>query len=150
MLSLLDSPSFPCAHVVSHMLPCSRRQLYDLITLAGHTWLNDVVINLYIQLICDRADADTGLPRIGCLSSHFLTKFRRQGHGGVRRWTRKFKETVFSLDKLLVPVNVSESHWACGCINFRDKHIEYVPRANWALFYATTSACACDVAVLPA
>jgi len=32
---------------------------------------------------------------------------------------------VFGLDVLVVPINLGNSHWVCGAINFKQKRIEY-------------------------
>ncbi|CAM9424014.1 unnamed protein product, partial [Scytosiphon promiscuus] len=61
------------------------------------------------------------------LSSFFLAKLRgdsgKYNYRGVRRWTRKVK--VFEMDKIFVPVNVSNSHWCMAVIHVQKKRINY-------------------------
>jgi hypothetical protein len=30
-----------------------------------------------------------------------------------------------AVDKIIVPLNFGNAHWACGCINIRDRRVEY-------------------------
>lgn len=36
----------------------------DLLTLYDSNWLNDEVINTYLELICERAKQDSSLPKV--------------------------------------------------------------------------------------
>jgi len=45
----------------------SSSQRHDFVTLAGHSWLNDAMINFYVELTVERAERDQSLPRIGCV-----------------------------------------------------------------------------------
>lgn len=76
----------------------------DLITLDGITWLNDEVINFYMELIKHRSEQVDFLPKVHVMNTFFVGKLQQQGHSGVRRWTRKVD--IFSVDVIPVPVHV--------------------------------------------
>jgi len=49
-------------------------------------------------------------------------------YGSVKRWSKKVKSTggcVFELDKLIVPVNVSNSHWCLAVAHARERRLQY-------------------------
>ena len=78
----------------------------DLATLEGLNWLNDEVINFYMELIKERSEQNEDLPRVHVMNTFFLGKLLQQGHSGVRRWTRKVD--IFSYDVIPVPVSVEK------------------------------------------
>lgn len=76
---------------------------YDLATLEGLNWLNDMVINFYLELIKERSELVDYLPRVHVMNTVFLGKLLEQGYSSVRRWTRKVD--IFSYDIIPVPVS---------------------------------------------
>jgi len=105
----------------------------DLLTLKGSNWLNDEVINFYMELLFDRSknkskDGDGDVPMCNCyfFSSFFYSKIfydqKEYNYKAVARWTKKL--SIFALDKLIFPVHLS-NHWCLAVINFRDKRFEY-------------------------
>ncbi|WOO79693.1 Sentrin-specific protease [Vanrija pseudolonga] len=88
-------------------------------------WLNDEVINFYVELINTRAK-DDGRP-LHCLNTFFYEKLSVAGYAGAKlaRWTKRMKLDIFALDKLLIPINHGNSHWVCAVINFKQRRIEY-------------------------
>ena len=57
----------------------------------------------------------------------------------VKRLTKPIKlkkkgiiiqNSIFELDKIIFPVHIGGVHWCCGCINIRDKKIEYYDSMN--------------------
>lgn len=95
----------------------------DLNTLVGMTWLNDEVINFYMNLIMERAEQRTDLPKSYCFNTFFIPTLMQRGHAGVRRWTRKVD--IFSYDLLPVPVHVGGIHWCMAIIRIKEKTIHY-------------------------
>lgn len=97
----------------------------DIQTLAGLNWLNDEIINFYMNLLTERSTerADAGYPKVYAFSTFFLPRLTASGHAGVRRWTRKVD--VFAYDIIPVPVHVGGVHWCMAIIDFRDKSIRY-------------------------
>jgi sentrin-specific protease 1 len=81
---------------------------HDLRTLQGLNWLNDEVINFYINLIVRRSEMRNDLPKVYAFNTFFLQNLESKGYASVKRWTRKVD--VFSYDILLVPVHLG-NHW---------------------------------------
>uniref|UniRef100_A0A914XL89 Ubiquitin-like protease family profile domain-containing protein n=1 Tax=Plectus sambesii TaxID=2011161 RepID=A0A914XL89_9BILA len=94
----------------------------DLLTLSGLEWLNDEVINFYMNMIMARSDANQKMPKVYAFVTFFYPKVAQGGHSSVKRWTRKVD--IFSYDLLLVPVHLG-AHWCLATIDFRKKRIEY-------------------------
>ena len=98
-------------------------------------WLNDSVINCYLELLQCRCLRDAN-NRILFLSSFFYNKLCNNGYSGVKKWTksnilRRFRNvsTIFDLHKIIFPVHVKD-HWYCGCINMVNKSIESYDSLN--------------------
>ncbi len=60
--------------------------------------------------------------KIHCFSSFFLTMLTN-GYKRVQRWTRS--KDVFSLDRIIFPVNLNNTHWCLAVINMKAKKFEY-------------------------
>lgn len=129
-------------------------QLSDLHLLRPNVWLNDEIINGYMELIKDRShrsfsesqardngfvDGHAGdrresrrLPRVQIMTSFFYAKLfaiDRSKNCYTYDYTRVRRWTrkfdVFDYDMMLVPINQGNVHWTLGVINFRDKRVEY-------------------------
>ncbi|XP_070695532.1 sentrin-specific protease 1 isoform X2 [Pempheris klunzingeri] len=93
----------------------------DLQTLSNLNWLNDEVINFYMNLLVERSK-DPNLPSVNTFNTFFYPKLRGSGYAAVRRWTKKMD--IFSKDILLVPVHLGV-HWCLSVVDFRKKAILY-------------------------
>ncbi|XP_071332347.1 sentrin-specific protease 1 [Trachinotus anak] len=93
----------------------------DLHTLSNLNWLNDEVINFYMNLLVERSK-DPSLPSVNTFNTFFYPKLRCSGYSAVRRWTKKMD--IFSKDILLVPVHL-DVHWCLSVVDFRKKAIMY-------------------------
>ncbi|XP_068186584.1 sentrin-specific protease 1 [Antennarius striatus] len=93
----------------------------DLQTLSNLNWLNDEVINFYMNLLVERSK-DPGLPSVNTFNTFFYPKLCSSGYSGVRRWTKRMD--IFSKDILLVPVHLGV-HWCLSVVDFRKKSIMY-------------------------
>lgn len=93
----------------------------DLQTLSNLNWLNDEVINFYMNLLVERSK-DSNLPSVNTFNTFFYPKLRSSGYSAVRRWTKKMD--IFSKDILLVPVHLGV-HWCLSVVDFRKKSIMY-------------------------
>lgn len=96
-------------------IPITRK---DLRTLYHGRWLNDEVCNFYFELIKERNDKagampnNSGagrLPKVHIFNTHFFKLYVDRGYDHVKRWTKKFD--LFTLDMVLIPVNLSDTHW---------------------------------------
>ncbi|XP_064460955.1 sentrin-specific protease 1-like [Ornithodoros turicata] len=93
----------------------------DMETLAGLNWLNDEVINFYMNLLVERGRTDN-FPSVYAFNTFFYPKLVAGGHVALKRWTRKVD--LFSHDLVLVPVHLG-AHWCLAVIDFRSKTIQY-------------------------
>nr|XP_020474639.1 sentrin-specific protease 1-like isoform X2 [Monopterus albus] len=93
----------------------------DLQTLSNLNWLNDEVINFYMNLLVERSK-DPSLPSVNTFNTFFYPKLRSSGYSAVRRWTKKMD--IFSKDILLVPVHL-DVHWCLSVVDFRKKALMY-------------------------
>ncbi|KAM3724090.1 Sentrin-specific protease [Dirofilaria immitis] len=94
----------------------------DLLTLKGLDWLNDEVINFYMNLICERSENDESLPKVYAFNSFFYSTLSSKGYASVKRWTRKID--IFAYELLLVPVHLG-AHWCLTVIDFKNRIIDY-------------------------
>ncbi len=94
----------------------------DLDTLKGLNWLNDEVINFYMNMICERSKEHDNWPNVYAYNTFFYSKIIQSGHAPVRRWTRKVD--IFSYDLLLIPVHLG-MHWCLAAVDFAKPGIYY-------------------------
>ena len=87
----------------------------DLDTLRGLNWLNDEIINFYLQMIVARSSnpPNENWAKVYAMNTFFLPKLRTSGYSLVKRWTRKVD--IFSYDKIFVPVHL-DVHWCLAVI----------------------------------
>lgn len=95
-------------------------------------WLNDEVINVYMQLLKDRENRNPDK----FLKCHFFNTFfynklykdkRSYDYKSVRRWTtqKKIGYSLADCDKIMVPIH-QDIHWCLAVINLRDQKFEYL------------------------
>lgn len=94
----------------------------DLYTLADLNWLNDEVINFYMNLLIARGTSSDKYPKVHAMNTFFYPKLLSGGHSSLKRWTRKVD--IFAQDLMVVPVHL-DIHWCMSIIDFRDKSIIY-------------------------
>ncbi|KAM3933006.1 sentrin-specific protease 1 [Leptodactylus fuscus] len=93
----------------------------DIMTLNSLNWLNDEIINFYMNLLMERSKRK-GLPKVHAFNTFFFPKLKCAGFQAVKRWTKKVD--VFDVDILLVPVHLGV-HWCLAVVDFRKKTITY-------------------------
>ncbi|KAG9340234.1 hypothetical protein JZ751_021674 [Albula glossodonta] len=93
----------------------------DIQTLSKLNWLNDEVINFYMNMLVERSRRPD-LPSVYTFNTFFYPKLRSAGFAAVRRWTKKVD--VFASDILLVPVHLGV-HWCLSVVDFRKKTVTY-------------------------
>eukprot|EP01135_Chromosphaera_perkinsii_P011954 Nk52_evm7s2542 gene=Nk52_evmTU7s2542 len=100
----------------------------DLETLQGLNWLNDEVINFYMQLLTLRTDKSHekggagNLPSAYFHNTFFYETLSQKGYDKVKRWTRRVN--LFEKDIVIVPVHL-QMHWCLAVIYIQEKRIEY-------------------------
>ena len=95
-------------------------------------WLNDEIINFRFQLLRQRQDrkvsrhnnmmnASSLMRKSHFFNTYFMDKIRKEEN--VSRWTKKF--SIFDLDKVFVPINITNTHWTLLVVFVQAKHIHY-------------------------
>ncbi|XP_076468390.1 sentrin-specific protease 1-like isoform X2 [Babylonia areolata] len=93
----------------------------DFATLQGLNWLNDEVINFYMNMLMERGERDASC-KTYAFNTFFYPKLLAGGHAAVKRWTRRVD--LFSHTYLVIPVHLGV-HW-CLCMVFvKEKCIRY-------------------------
>merc|ERR1719239_163603 len=95
----------------------------DLDTLSSLNWLNDEIINFYMQMIVSRAaDSQGRLPATYAYNTFFYSRLMEKGFAAVKRWTKKVD--IFSYSVLLIPVHLG-MHWCLAVVDVDQKIITY-------------------------
>ncbi|XP_072539726.1 sentrin-specific protease 2 [Salminus brasiliensis] len=92
----------------------------DLATLQEGSWLNDEVINFYLNLVMARSEQNAGSLKVYCFSTFFFPKLHGGGHAAVRRWTKAVE--LFLYDLILIPLHLGV-HWSLVAVDFRTKSV---------------------------
>ena len=95
------------------------------------TWLNDEIINFYIQMILQRDKALCNkFPerrKSQAFNSFFMDKLIVDSGGynfnNVKKWTKKFD--VFDVEKLYIPINISNAHWVLAVVFPQRKEVHF-------------------------
>lgn len=134
--SLVDNVLYGNGHskdiLVVHELSNIEITREKLWCLRPRGWLNDEVINLYLELLKKRAKEEP----TRFLKCHFFnTFFYKKLAGGktgydyesVRRWTtlNKLGYALLDCDKIFIPIH-RDLHWCLAVINMKEKTYEYL------------------------
>ncbi|NXY48538.1 SENP2 protease, partial [Ceuthmochares aereus] len=93
----------------------------DICTLQRYCWLNDEIINFYMNLVVERSKKE-GYPAVHAFTTFFYRKLTSGGYTTVKRWTRGVD--LFKQHVVLVPVHLT-NHWTLVVIDMRKKSIKY-------------------------
>uniref|UniRef100_A0A0K8T5X9 Ubiquitin-like protease family profile domain-containing protein n=1 Tax=Lygus hesperus TaxID=30085 RepID=A0A0K8T5X9_LYGHE len=91
----------------------------DFLTLLNMNWLNDNIINFYMELISERSGSEKKYPPVYAFST-FFTLALQNGYETVRRYTKNVD--LFSKYLILVPIHIS-GHWCLAKIDMERKEI---------------------------
>lgn len=95
----------------------------DMATLVGSNWLNDEIINFYMNLIVQRGKTE-GFNSVYIPSTFFFPMVMKRGYNGVRRWTKNVD--IFDHDLMLIPIHLEmENHWTLIAVDFLQSSICY-------------------------
>ncbi|PFH37098.1 Ulp1 protease family, C-terminal catalytic domain-containing protein [Besnoitia besnoiti] len=100
--------------------------------LYGSNWLNDEVINFYMQMLQERNEKQRALGQKIWKIFFFNTFFYAKLTGGnsadvtydyasVKRWTKRQNVDIFAVDLVLVPLHVNRLHWTLGVVDMRQE-----------------------------
>lgn len=136
MAQVLKAFSAPDDDIVAnHSIEMKAR---DFRRLKNGVWLNDEIVNFYMGLLQDRdktlCEQDPNRRKSHFFSSMFMDKLMNVGnnkgyeYANVRRWSRKFD--IFEMDKVVFPINISNSHWTLAVLFVQEKRICYYDSMN--------------------
>ncbi|GAB5588516.1 Sentrin-specific protease 2 [Umbelopsis nana] len=108
-------------HIGTLSIKTAIVEFKDISKLRPDTWLNDEIINYYMELISDRSQKNKDkYPSIHCFNTFFCTTLLESGYAKLRRWTKRVD--IFAKDMVLIPVN-SSLHWTLAVFDFRKKQL---------------------------
>ena len=91
----------------------------DIDTLSGLNWLNDEVINFYMQMIVARSENNKeNFRSVYSFSTFFYPRLMDAGYNAVKRWTKKVD--IFSRNIMIIPLHL-EVHWCLAVVDFIKK-----------------------------
>lgn len=98
--------------------------------LARSVWLNDEIINFYMEMLKER---DNKLCEVNpkrrpswFFSSFFIAKVLEDGeysYSRVKRWAKRFD--AFAQDKIFFPVNIANNHWVLVVAHVMKKKVVF-------------------------
>ncbi|XP_023606271.1 LOW QUALITY PROTEIN: sentrin-specific protease 2 [Myotis lucifugus] len=94
----------------------------DIQTLRNFHWLNDEVINFYMNLLVER-NKKQGYPVLHAFSTFFYPKLKSGGYQAVKRWTKGVN--LFEQELILVPIH-RKVHWSLVVIDLRKRCLKYL------------------------
>ncbi|XP_063117263.1 sentrin-specific protease 2 isoform X3 [Cavia porcellus] len=94
----------------------------DIQTLKNYHWLNDEVINFYMNLLVER-NKKQGYPALHAFSTFFYPKLKSGGYQAVKRWTKGVN--LFEQELILVPIH-RKVHWSLVVMDLRKKCLKYL------------------------
>ncbi|XP_055480861.1 sentrin-specific protease 2 [Psammomys obesus] len=94
----------------------------DIQTLKNYHWLNDEVINFYMNLLMERSKKQ-GYPALHAFSTFFYPKLKSGGYQAVKRWTKGVN--LFEQELVLVPIH-RKVHWSLVVMDLRKKCLKYL------------------------
>ncbi|KAJ1967516.1 hypothetical protein IWQ62_001811 [Dispira parvispora] len=94
----------------------------DLQTLQDGRWLNDEIVNFYLNLLVQRSQTSPAYPTLHTFNTFFYSTLQEYGYAKVRRWSRK--TDIFAKDLVLIPVHLP-GHWTCVVVDMHSKRINY-------------------------
>lgn len=83
----------------------------DFQTLCDSSWLNDNVIDFYLNLVSESLEGTF------CWTTHFFSTLRAKGYQGVARWAKRKKVNLAEKKKVIVPINIMSTHWALAVVD---------------------------------
>jgi hypothetical protein len=115
----------------------SELSLNSFKTLMENGWVGDEVINKFFEMLEKRDEEmqkNGDLKRRSVFCNSQLLNLFRKDPDIVPRFPKlmiKRKIFMFNCDKVYVPVNISNSHWALVMASIQEKKIEYYDSLHW-------------------
>jgi len=99
---------------------------HDLFTLTGKRWLNDQVVEIFLNMVANRSLTKDfrarNLPKTYSMSTYFFPNLVTRGYSSVKNWTKDVD--IFSYSLVLIPIHM-DSHWSLATFDFRVPGVFY-------------------------
>jgi sentrin-specific protease 1 len=115
-------------------IPMTRAKISCL---RPEAWLNDEVINFCMSMLEER-DIKLSAKYPSRKKSHYFNSFfmekllgpghKKYAYKDVQRWTNGID--IFELDKVFIPINISQTHWTLAVVFIQQKEIHYYDSMN--------------------
>eukprot|EP00667_Euglena_gracilis_P010380 EG_transcript_10564 len=103
--------------------------IHDLNSLQPDTYVNDSVIEGYLQLLVTRSKhwlaQGRSVPRVLAFSTQFYTHLCAAGYAKVRREGGRRLDLFAAVDLLLIPINYPANHWTLAAVDLRTPHLGF-------------------------
>ncbi|XP_023695921.2 uncharacterized protein senp2 isoform X1 [Paramormyrops kingsleyae] len=93
----------------------------DLATLQEGSWLNDEIINFYMNLLMCRNEQGN-CRKVYAFSTFFFQKLHGGGHAAVHRWTKAVD--LFQYEVIIVPLHLGV-HWSLAVMDLKARSVKY-------------------------
>uniref|UniRef100_A0A0A9YVQ9 Sentrin-specific protease 2 n=1 Tax=Lygus hesperus TaxID=30085 RepID=A0A0A9YVQ9_LYGHE len=93
----------------------------DFLTLLNMNWLNDNIINFYMELINQRSENNPDLPKTYAFNTFLYTSYLKS-YNRVKNYSKKVN--LMEKDIILFPVH-ENAHWRLVAVRPKQKTIEY-------------------------
>lgn len=112
----------PTTHIVRTAFSLDLRA-GEIAALYGNNWLDDNIINYYLQMILQRShEKRASNPKIAVINTFWYQKLASHGYSSVKRWTRN--TNIFDQDLIFVPVHLGV-HWCLAVIDITNNCVNY-------------------------
>ncbi|XP_049817479.1 sentrin-specific protease 2-like [Aethina tumida] len=94
----------------------------DMHSLKDGAWLNDKIIDFYLEMIVERSNNGPG-PKCFAFNSHFYLQLKQRGADEVEDWSGC--TDIFHKNLIFVPVFDNNNHWTLIIVNTKTKTIKF-------------------------
>ena len=110
--------------LASHHHILEKLNAKNLRTLAPGTWLNDEVINAYLRLVDNKLAENKSTTRI--VNTFFFEQASLAGKNftKINRMLTKKGIQLDGLKKLIIPLNIKQTHWCFAVIDFSEMTVK--------------------------
>eukprot|EP00605_Chrysophyceae_sp_TOSAG23-4_P000671 GSChrysophyteH1.ASY1.ANO1.753.1 assembled CDS len=139
--AVLRAPSDGTVVIDKFRVGLTRRDFHSL---HPGAWLNDEIINFYMQMLKERDDAlckQMNANNVMRKASHFFSSLflnrllniggsGKYEYNGVKRWTKKID--IFDMKRVFIPINIQNSHWTLLVVFIEERTIQFFDSMNGA------------------
>lgn len=119
--AIIQSAETPNEIVLITKIPIGMPELGRL---ADGQWLNDQIVDAYLQLISERNSKKAIYPRVMNFSCFHYLKVKDGRYADIKNYTQRVGKNPFEHDLLFFPVSLG-AHWCLAVVDFRRKSLAY-------------------------